>query len=146
VLTDRHDSWSAAISAARMTATVGAGSAAAAIPADDLARVLDVLLSNAVQYAGPGAHVDIGATEARGEVRIWVADSGRGAGDDELPQLTDRFFRGADAPGPGTGLGLAIARALVERAGGELSVGPNSPTGLRVELRLHRDGDRPKGM
>ncbi len=39
---------------------------------------------------------------------------------------------------PGSGLGLAIATALVERCGGRLTLGPVSPHGLAVRVRLPR--------
>ena len=139
VLASRSEFWSGALAEAQMTVTVVAAPPAhryAAIPADDLDQILDVLLSNAAKYAGAGSHVELGARTAGHDVTVWVADSGRGVPEDELPLLVNRFFRASSAVGQGTGLGLAIAQALTERAGGVLTVSAGRPSGLTVELTL----------
>jgi signal transduction histidine kinase len=138
VIAGRDEFWSGAVAEADMTAAVvtqPAGSHAA-IAESDLAQILDVLLSNAVKYAGAGAHIEIGCQKAGSEVEVWVSDSGCGVGSDDLPMLTERFYRASSSVGQGTGLGLAIARALTERAGGVLTVSACTPSGLRVDLVL----------
>lgn len=138
VVADRDEFWSGAVSEAAMTSEVVTQPAGrrAAIAEADLTQILDVLLSNAVKYAGSGARIEIGCQTARHEVRVWVSDTGDGVSGEDLPLLADRFFRAAGAVGQGTGLGLAIARALTERAGGVLTVSARHPSGLRVDLTL----------
>ncbi|MBS1694568.1 MAG: HAMP domain-containing histidine kinase [Actinobacteria bacterium] len=137
VLAARYEFWSSALADAQMTATVVAASGGvAAIPEDDLNQILDVLLSNTVKYAGAGSHVEICCQARENGMAVWVADSGRGVSDEDLPLLVNRFFRASSTVGQGTGLGLAIARALTERAGGVLTVGASRPAGLRVQLAL----------
>jgi two-component system sensor histidine kinase MprB len=64
-----------------------------------------------------------------------VRDHGTGVGDDELPQLFDRFFRGASERGrPGSGLGLALVRQVAETSGG--SVGAENAPGGGLVVRL----------
>jgi signal transduction histidine kinase len=138
VVAGRYEFWSSAIAEAQMTSTIvtSATDAYAAIAEDDMDQILDVLLSNAVKYAGAGSHVETGCRATTSEVAVWVEDSGRGVREGDLPLLTNRFFRASDTVGPGTGLGLAIARALTERAGGTLTVSARHPSGLRVEIVL----------
>lgn len=137
VLSGRYEFWSTALTDAGMAAAVAAGSRChAAISGDDLDQILDVLLSNAVKYAGAGARVELGCASAPTGVTVWVEDSGRGVPAEDLPKIADRFFRSSNTVGQGTGLGLAIARALTERAGGTLTISARRPSGLRVELAL----------
>lgn len=111
--------------------------AVSSVPADVLAQILDVALSNSSRYAGPGAHTRITVTPAPGEVTIIVADDGPGVPDSELADLTTRFFRGSTAHGiGGSGLGLPIAAALVKSVHGRLAVEPVTPHGLAVVIGL----------
>ena len=139
VLGERHDSWCDAVAAANMAMTLAVrDDAVAAIAADDLGTVVDVLLSNATAYAGPEAEIELGCRTDDSGVHVWVADTGAGVAATELEHLADRFYRASGTSGPGTGLGLAIARALTERAGGHLTITAGRPTGLRVEAVLPR--------
>ena len=138
VLVERHDFWADALADAGMSASIASpprpGSVIAALDEDDLIRAMDVLMSNAVNYAGKGAHVELGCRSEGARIRVWVADTGQGVTADDLPRITERFFRASSGSGPGSGLGLAIAAALVEGAGGELEVTAGRPAGLRVDL------------
>ncbi len=102
---------------------------------DQLERVLGNLLSNALNYASPGAVV-LGATRTATGVRLSVRDHGPGVPDDP-ERLFERFYRGDSsrtrtAGGEkGSGLGLSIARAIVQAHGGTLSAA-NHPGGGAV--------------
>jgi len=92
-------------------------------------RVLDNLLSNAIQYTLSGGQITVATGTAQAEGRTWatvtVSDTGIGIPEDELPHIFDRFFRGEEPRRmqiSGTGLGLSIVRELVERHGGFVTV------------------------
>jgi signal transduction histidine kinase len=87
-----------------------------------LLQVLTNLLTNAVRHGGDRIAVVARADGRR--VTIDVSDDGSGIPQSELERLFDRFYRGAVTRGrtPGAGLGLAIARTLVERMGGTVTV------------------------
>ncbi len=83
-----------------------------------LQQVIWNLLSNAVKFTADGGRIVVRATRAGANVRLEVADDGRGISPEFLPFLFERF-RQADHPllrsrGSGLGLGLAIVRYLVE--------------------------------
>jgi signal transduction histidine kinase len=92
------------------------GDGRTAVARDGLARIVDNLLANAVDAAGPDGHVEVVGAVAPREVRVEVADDGPGVADDA--PLFEPFFT---TKGEGTGLGLWMARSLVEGAGGELT-------------------------
>jgi len=81
---------------------------AARVPKDSLLLLLRNLAENALEHTPPRGTV----VWRRGPgASFELVDEGPGAPEDELPHLTQRFFRGAakTARGDGTGLGLAIA-------------------------------------
>jgi signal transduction histidine kinase len=92
---------------------------------DRVRRILINLLSNAHKYTPPGGHIWVTARGDNEWMHIDVRDDGIGFSSDEQAHLFDRFFR-ARQPGTqevaGTGLGLPIARLLVERQGGQITV------------------------
>ena len=77
-----------------------------------LETMLRNLLSNAVRYTDRGA-VLLGCRRAGDNIRIEVWDSGIGISEDQLPQIFQEYYQGADsAARGGFGLGLAIVRRI----------------------------------
>ncbi|WP_437961776.1 hybrid sensor histidine kinase/response regulator [Sorangium sp. So ce119] len=92
---------------------------------DRIQQVLWNLLSNAVKFTPPGGRISIRVWREEGELRISVADTGRGISREFLAYVFERFRQADTAPQRrqgGLGLGLAISRQLVELHGGTLSV------------------------
>jgi len=116
----------------------GEASATFPISADDFARVVDNLTGNAIAaVAGPGA-IDITFTQTADSLLLTIADDGPGMPDDFLARAFDRFSR-ADASRTGArggaGLGLALVKAIVDAAGGTVSL-TNAHPGVIAEVRL----------
>ncbi len=95
------------------------------------------LLDNALKFSRPGDTVEVRAFEDRSFVNIEVADTGPGIPRDELPEVWEELYRGQGARGiPGSGLGLALARAIVERHGGQVALRSRAGQGTVVTARL----------
>jgi signal transduction histidine kinase len=94
------------------------------VDAQMLKVALQQVIDNAIKY-GPGAPVQIVARRHASGVALAVRDYGPGIAAAELKNLFRPLRRGADslnAAPRGMGLGLVIARELIERQGGQLSV------------------------
>ncbi|HEX2554582.1 MAG TPA: ATP-binding protein [Microvirga sp.] len=98
---------------------------------DELLRLVDNLVENAVKYGESGRFVDVTLARApererrRGEVMLSVRDYGPGIAPEHLPRLTERFYRADVAESRakgGTGLGLAIVKHIVARHRGQLAI------------------------
>src|SRR5262245_61193539 len=97
---------------------------------DELVRVFENLLENALKYGAAGKRVEIRIERAAGgsrllEAAVGVRDFGPGIPPEHLPRLTERFYRvdvaQSRAEG-GTGLGLAIVKHILARHLGRLEI------------------------
>ena len=91
----------------------------------DRHRVLQVLLNligNALKFVPAGGAITLGTERQADAIRVWVADTGVGIADDQLPRVFDRFWRAEGRAGGGVGLGLSVAKAIVEAHGGQIGV------------------------
>jgi signal transduction histidine kinase len=122
----------------RIDSTLDAGSGPVWALGDpgSVARILRILLDNAVRATPDGAEVRI---ELRGgeHVELSVCDLGPGVPVEERKMIFERFQRGRDTGGrAGFGLGLAIGRELAERMGGGLRLDDDYSPGAKFTLRL----------
>jgi two-component system, OmpR family, phosphate regulon sensor histidine kinase PhoR len=107
---------------------------------DDLLRLVENLVENAIRYGREGKTVDIAiARRPSGEIELSVRDHGPGIAPEHLPRLTERFYR-ADISHSreigGTGLGLAIVKHLVARHRGRLDIESRLGEGARFAIIL----------
>lgn len=101
-----------------------------------LATAVASLIDNALKYAGPAAMVDVGAYVKGQYVSIVVRDNGPGIPANELPKVTERFYRLDRSRNlPGNGLGLSIVQAIATMHGGELQL-ENAAPGLIARIVL----------
>ncbi|MEV4319911.1 HAMP domain-containing sensor histidine kinase [Actinocrispum sp. NPDC049592] len=137
LLWERSDAWKAAAAAVGSRICVSVvDPARVSMPDSELAQVLDVLLDNAIKYAGPGARVEVTGTVDHEIATITVSDNGPGLSADDRARATLRFWRAGDAGAEGTGLGLAIAERLVTARGGRMRLDEVAPHGLAVHVTL----------
>ena len=95
------------------------------------------LLDNALKFTRPGDTVEVRAFEGGAFVVIEVADTGPGILKEEVSRVWEELYRGQGARGvPGSGLGLALARAIVERHGGRVTLRSREGQGTVVTMRL----------
>jgi signal transduction histidine kinase len=97
-----------------------------------LARIVRILLDNAVGVAPASSSVDLHTSTDGPRVQVSVSDSGPGVAADERERIFERFQRGSTSAGhSGFGLGLAIGRELAVRMGGTLELREDVPAGER---------------
>ena len=131
------------------------GVPAVSADAKALRRVLSNLIENAIKYTPDGGSIRVFARDDGDSVSIGVRDNGRGIPKEDLPVLFDKFHRGRPAPHSeamrnatedaelledadvsGVGLGLYLAKNVIERMGGSISVETEVGRGSTFTLHL----------
>jgi len=119
---------------------------------DELIRVFENLIENALKYGASGKRVKIDfgrddKPDGSAEVRVSVRDYGPGIAPEHLPRLTERFYRVdvADSRAQGgTGLGLALVKHIMNRHRGRLSVASIPGQGATFTVHLPIPSSLPK--
>lgn len=106
---------------------------------DELIRLFENLVENALKYGAPGKKVQVRLARENGTAVVSVRDFGPGIPPEHLPRLTERFYRvdvAASRDQGGTGLGLAIVKHIVARHRGRLGVESELGAGAIFSVRL----------
>jgi two-component system sensor histidine kinase QseC len=103
--------------------------------ADLLDMALRNLIDNAFRYTAEGTVVTVVARTENGAAVLGVRDSGGGLHAEELPRVSERFYRGKGATAEGSGLGLAIVRRVAELHSARLEIANVPGGGFAVLLR-----------
>lgn len=83
-----------------------------------LTQVLDNIISNSYKYAGTDIYISSRVTDC---FVMDIIDYGPGVPSQELPLLTQKYFRGTNASSQqGSGIGLYISKYFMEKMGGSL--------------------------
>jgi len=104
-----------------------------------LERALEGLLSNAIKFSPAGGLVEIRGEREGALAHLAIQDHGIGIPARHIDGLFDPLtqLRRAGVQGEsGTGLGLPLARALIERSGGSLSIESAEGKGTTAHVRL----------
>jgi signal transduction histidine kinase len=97
-----------------------------------VARIVRILLDNAIGVAPSGSSVCTRTTTDGTWAGVSVSDDGPGVPVAERDRIFERFQRGSASEGrSGFGLGLAIGRELVTRMGGTLTLADGAPDKAR---------------
>jgi len=117
---------------------------------DELLRIAENLIENAVKYGESGGKVDVevsriaaSAGGAGGRAAFSVRDYGPGIAPEHLPRLTERFYRVdvvQSRDKGGTGLGLAIVKHIVNRHRGYLDIVSEPGQGARFTVAFPEAG------
>ncbi|MBP0967305.1 MAG: HAMP domain-containing histidine kinase, partial [Oscillospiraceae bacterium] len=107
------------------------------IDSSRLAQAIGNIISNSYKYAG--TEIDVHYAVSDGYLKMSLRDHGPGIPAEELPLVTNKFYRGKTVrhtAAEGSGLGLYIASELLSRMNGELICSSKEGEGLTVTLLL----------
>lgn len=80
------------------------------------------IIKNAVEHSPDGGVVEISGEQNDVYTEIDIKDHGTGIGEEERRRLFDRFYNGTSAKEDSTGIGLSLAKEVVERQGGYITI------------------------
>ena len=106
---------------------------------EKMRQILINLLENAIRYSGRGTSIRLRAVPEGRAAVIQIEDSGIGIPREDLPRITERFYRVNKARSRadgGSGLGLSIVNQLVSQHHGTLHIESELGQGTTVTVRL----------
>ena len=101
-----------------------------------LKRAFSNLINNAVYY---GKHAAIQLQHLPNQIKISIEDSGPGLTGDDLERVFIPFYRGESSRSRetgGTGLGLTIAKEIIQKHRGTITLSNRTQGGLHVLITL----------
>lgn len=120
---------------------------------DRIIQVVTNLITNAINYTDPGGEIAVRVyMEKRYRDKlpnavVEIRDTGVGISAEDLPFIFEPFFR-VESTVIGSGLGLSIARDIINRHGGQITVSSRPGHGTKfkillplVKTRLFADAD-----
>lgn len=92
---------------------------------EDCTSAVGNILFNAVRHNPQGCDITLTVVQRIDSVEVTIRDEGVGIDSENLPRITERFFRGDNSRNSdtgGTGLGLAIVKHTLQRYGADLTI------------------------
>ncbi len=109
---------------------------------NDLVRMLDSLINNAMRFSDPGGKVKVLCEHLPGAFQIFVKDDGRGIDPKEVERIWTRGWQAKDAKQGASGYGLTIARQIVHLHHGQIEVesdGRDKGTVFKILIPLREE-------
>jgi PAS domain S-box-containing protein len=90
--------------------------------ADEIRRVLQNLVDNALKFTPAGGQIEISIQQSDNLATVSVTDTGKGIPETDNPKLFERFWTATESGRvyASTGLGLYLCRKIVESHGGKI--------------------------
>jgi hypothetical protein len=105
-----------------------------------LTRLVINLVENAIKYNKHGGNVWVDVYSDKKKNYLVVRDNGIGIGENDIPYIWDRFFKGdrsrADS---GTGLGLAMVKWIADLYGATIQVESKIGIGSSFKVGFHSE-------
>jgi|GEM_PF-1928004 len=109
------------------------------IDKNGIEQVLINLLSNAIFAMSEGGNLtirtEVGYKDGSDRIVIYIEDTGSGIPEEVLQKIFEPFVTTRRGKG-GTGLGLAVAKSIIEKHGGEISISNKPSGGARASIIL----------
>lgn len=106
---------------------------------EQLKRVMNNIVNNAVKHLGKGGQIAIRMQEEDQGFVVAISDTGVGIAPDKLGHIFDKFYR-TDAERnrriAGSGLGLAISKEIIQRMGGIIWADSEPGKGTTISFYL----------
>lgn len=111
-----------------------------------LKQVFLNILDNAAKYGRDGKTIEVSVYADAEAATIRFRDHGPGIPENELPHVTEKFYKGSSSKERGSGIGLAVCEEIVTRSGGKLEIknAPGGGTAVTVRLPYAPEGQNTK--
>lgn len=103
------------------------------------AEAVSNIVKNCIEHTSEGGEVRIAVTQHNFATNIIISDNGCGIAKDDLPHVFERFYKGRHGSKDSVGIGLAMARQIVLRQNGVISVDSEEGAGTTFHIKLYSE-------
>jgi signal transduction histidine kinase len=96
------------------------------------------IIKNCVEHTQGGGTISIHFEENPIYTEITISDNGYGIEKEDLPYIFKRFYKGKDASEESVGIGLAMAKSIIDRQNGNISVTSKKGQGTRFSIKFYK--------
>lgn len=101
-----------------------------------LCEALTNIVKNCIEHTESGGVVSVKAAKTKLYSKITVSDNGEGMSPEDLPHIFERFYKCRNSSNESVGIGLAIAKAIIDKTGGIISVYSTVGSGTTFDIRF----------
>ena len=113
---------------------------------EKLIEVFSNIIDNSIKYSEKNKKIEVNCGQGNGKVigdsyTVSIKDNGIGIPTEQLPRITERFFRVDAAKSKkvgGTGLGMAIVKHIVNQHRGELEIKSEAQNGTEIKVHFSK--------
>lgn len=96
------------------------------------------IIKNCVEHTPDGGSISVHFSENPMYTELIISDNGSGIEKEELPYIFKRFYRGKNATSDSVGIGLAMAKSIVKRQNGDISVTSSKNQGTSFHIKFYK--------
>jgi signal transduction histidine kinase len=102
------------------------------------AEALINILKNCIEHTSEGGTIMLQTEDNPIYTGIIITDNGRGIAKEDLPYIFKRFYKGKNAGEESVGIGLAMAKSIIEKQNGDITVTSQPSKGTRFVIKFYK--------
>lgn len=100
-----------------------------------LCEAITNIIKNCIEHSHNG-NIKITADQNKLYTKISIKDNGSGITKEDLPHIFERFYKGKNSSDDSVGIGLALAKTIIEKQGGYISVSSELNKGSEFVIKF----------
>ena len=102
------------------------------------AEAIANIIKNCMEHTPQGGRIVASFNQSPFYTMITISDNGAGIDKRDLPNIFDRFYKGANAANDSIGIGLAMAKSIVENQGGTIAAASEKGQGTQFTIKIYQ--------
>lgn len=100
-----------------------------------LCEAITNIIKNCIEHSHNG-NIKIAADQNKLYTKISIKDNGSGITKEDLPHIFERFYKGKNSSDDSVGIGLSLAKTIIEKQGGYISVSSELNKGSEFVIKF----------
>lgn len=100
-----------------------------------LCEAVTNIIKNCIEHSQNG-NIKITADQNKLYTKISIKDNGSGIAKEDLPHIFERFYKGKNSSDDSVGIGLSLAKTIIEKQGGYISVSSELNKGSEFVIKF----------